>query len=109
MQRLAAPRAGKDRGDIADEGHRAACQHLLRGAALDRICQQFGKGDAGIDGFLCTVRRPALPGCDIAQLWPVLPVPDGDRGKPHQAAVAGGMGIGGPGNRITAALVALKC
>jgi hypothetical protein len=41
------------------------------------------------------MRRAALPGCDINQDLAVLPMPNGNWGKAHQAAIAGCAGISG--------------
>ena len=104
-----APATGHDLRDRRCSLERSRRQNIRARRPGDSLRQQLREGPAGVHRFLGAVGRPGLLGGGGDQAWPVLPEPEGDRGEPHQRAVARASRIGRTGERIAGPSIPVQC
>lgn len=78
-------------------------------AAGDRVSYHLCIDDAASNGLWSGMRRPALPRSRLAQYGAIIPIAQGHRSEPHEAAISSRVRISVSRNGVAGALPAAEC
>src|SRR5262245_34946111 len=91
---------------LAREGRAGIAQKdILLGTSQKATANDFGEEPARVNALLCAMRRPRAFGREMLDSVKVWKEAHGDRGEPHDAAIAGRVRIGGSRVRVSLTLI----